>query len=92
MITPIAILLQFTSGVYFQFSQVPVWMQTIASFFPLKWMAQGLRSVFLPDFLAADEPAGSWELGRVAIVLGLWCIAGLLLCVATFRWQDRAAG
>ena len=91
MVTPIALVLQFISGVFFQFSQVPVWMQTIASFFPLKWMAQGLRSVFLPDFLAAGEPAGSWELGRVAIVLGLWCIAGLLLCVATFRWQDRAA-
>jgi ABC-2 type transport system permease protein len=89
MVTPIALVLQFISGVFFQFSQVPVWMQTIASLFPLKWMAQGLRSVFLPDFLAAQEPAGSWELGRVALVLGVWCIAGLLLCVATFRWQDR---
>jgi ABC-2 type transport system permease protein len=25
-------------------------------------------------------------------VLALWCIAGLLLCVATFRWQDRGSG
>jgi ABC-2 type transport system permease protein len=89
MVTPIALVLQFISGVFFQFSQVPTWMQTIASFFPLKWMAQGLRSVFLPDFLAAQEPAGSWELGRVALVLGLWCLAGLALCVATFSWQDR---
>jgi ABC-2 type transport system permease protein len=91
MVTPIALVLQFISGVFFQFSQVPVWMQTIAAFFPLKWMAQGLRSVFLPDFLAAQEPAGSWELGRVALVLSLWCAAGLLLCVATFRWQDRGS-
>jgi ABC-2 type transport system permease protein len=91
MVTPIALVLQFISGVFFQFSEVPAWMQTIASFFPLKWMAQGLRSVFLPDFLAAQEPAGSWELGRVALVLGVWCIAGLALCVATFRWQDRGA-
>jgi ABC-2 type transport system permease protein len=91
-VTPIALVLQFISGVFFQFSQVPVWMQTIASFFPLKWMAQGLRSVFLPDALAAQEPAGTWELGRVALVLGLWCVAGLFLCVATFRWQDRSAG
>ena len=89
MVTPIALVLQFISGVFFQFSQVPTWMQTIASFFPLKWMAQGLRSVFLPDVLAAQEPAGTWELGRVALVLALWCVAGLLLCVATFRWQDR---
>jgi ABC-2 type transport system permease protein len=92
MVTPIALVLQFISGVFFQFSQVPVWMQTVAAFFPLKWMAQGLRSVFLPDFLAAQEPAGSWELGRVALVLSLWCVAGLLLCVGTFRWQDRGSG
>jgi ABC-2 type transport system permease protein len=52
-------------------------------------MAQGLRSVFLPDALAASEPAGSWELGRVALVLTAWCLVGLLLCVRTFRWQDR---
>ncbi|MBB3084823.1 ABC transporter permease [Geodermatophilus sabuli] len=89
MVTPIALVLQFISGVFFQFSQVPTWMQTIAALFPLKWMAQGLRSVFLPDALAAAEPAGSWELGRVALVLGIWCIVGLALCVKTFRWQDR---
>ena len=52
-------------------------------------MAQGLRSVFLHDQLAAQEPAGSWELGRVALVLAVWCVVGLLLCVRTFRWQDR---
>jgi ABC-2 type transport system permease protein len=92
MVTPIALVLQFISGVFFLFSQVPVWMQTVASFFPLKWMAQGLRSVFLPDVLARQEAAGSWELGRVALVLGVWCAAGLLLCVATFRWQDRGTG
>ena len=88
-VTPIALLLQFISGVFFQFSEIPTWMQTVAAFFPLKWMAQGLRSVFLPDALAGSEPAGSWELGRVALVLAIWCVAGLLLCVATFRWQDR---
>ena len=92
MVTPIALVLQFISGVFFQFSQVPTWMQTVAAFFPLKWMAQGLRSVFLPDALAAAEPAGSWELGRVALMLGAWCVVGLALCVATFRWQDKAAG
>jgi ABC-2 type transport system permease protein len=82
--------LQFISGVFFQFSQVPPWLQTVAAFFPLKWMTQGLRSVFLPDSFASQEPAGSWELGRVALVLVVWCVAGLVLCVLTFRWQDRA--
>ncbi len=88
-VTPFALLLQFISGVFFQFSEIPSWMQTVAAFFPHKWMAQALRSVFLPDALAADEPAGSWELGRVALVLGIWCLLGLVLCVRTFRWHDR---
>jgi ABC-2 type transport system permease protein len=91
-VTPFALVLQFISGVFFLFSSLPEWMQTVAAVFPLKWMGQGLRSVFLPDALAASEPAGSWELGRVALVLGAWCVVGLLLCVATFRWQDRGAG
>ena len=90
-VTPIALVLQFISGVFFQFSQVPDWLQTVAAVFPLKWMAQGLRSVFLPDELAALEPAGTWELGRTALVLGAWCAVGLVLCVATFRWQDRGS-
>jgi ABC-2 type transport system permease protein len=90
-ITPIALVLQFISGVFFQFAQVPPWLQQIAALFPLKWMAQGLRSVFLPDQLAAAEPAGSWELGKVALVLAIWCAGGLVLCVTTFRWQERGS-
>jgi ABC-2 type transport system permease protein len=90
-VTPFALVLQFISGVFFQFSQIPEWLQTVAAIFPLKWMAQGFRSVFLPDALAAAEPAGSWELGRVALVLAAWCVVGLVLCVRTFRWQDRSA-
>ncbi len=88
-VTPFALLLQFISGVFFQFSEIPSWMQTVAAVFPLKWMAQGLRSVFLPDVMAASEPAGTWELGRTALVLVAWCVVGLVLCVLTFRWQDR---
>ena len=91
IITPIALVLQFISGVFFQFSQVPPWLQQIAALFPLKWMAQGLRSVFLPEQLAAAEPAGAWELGKVALVLVLWCVGGLVLCVTTFRWQERGS-
>jgi ABC-2 type transport system permease protein len=91
-VTPFALLLQFISGVFFVFGSLPTWMQTVAAVFPLKWMGQGLRSVFLPDALAAQEPAGSWELGRVALVLAVWCVAGLLLCVVTFRWQERGSG
>ena len=90
-VTPFALLLQFISGVFFQFNEIPTWMQTVAALFPLKWMAQGLRSVFLPDQLASLEPAGTWELARTALVLAIWCVIGLVLCVSTFRWQERGA-
>jgi ABC-2 type transport system permease protein len=52
-------------------------------------MAQGMRSVFLPEQAAALEPAGSWEHGRIALVLVAWIAAGLVLCAKTFRWQSR---
>ena len=92
VISPIAIVLQFISGVFFVFSQLPAWMQTIAAVFPLKWMTQGMRSVFLPDSYAAQEPAGTWEHGRIALVLAVWCVVGLVVAVRTFRWRNKADG
>jgi len=82
--------LNFISGVYVPFNDVPAWMRVIASFFPLKWMAQGMRSVFLPEQAAALEPADSWEHGLIALVLVAWIAAGLVLCAKTFRWQSRS--
>lgn len=82
------LVLQFISGVFVNpISALPVGLVTAASFFPVKWMAQGFRSVFLPDSMVVFEPAGSWELDRVALVLGAWCLIGLVLCLATFRWR-----
>jgi ABC-2 type transport system permease protein len=92
VISPIAIVLQFISGVFFVFALLPTWMQTIAAFFPLKWMTQGMRSVFLPDDYMAQEPAGSWEHGRIALVLGIWLVVGLFVSVRTFRWRNKADG
>ncbi|MDQ7905606.1 ABC transporter permease [Phytohabitans sp. ZYX-F-186] len=89
VVTPVALVLQFISGVFFVFTDLPTWMQQVAAIFPLKWMCQGLRSVFLPDSFAAAEPAGSWELGKVALILTAWCVVGLVLCVRTFRWSDK---
>lgn len=82
--------LQFISGVFVHpITQLPDWLITVASIFPVKWMSQGFRSVFLPDSTLIFEPAGAWELGRVALVLGAWCVVGLVLCLVTFRWTDR---
>ena len=86
VIIPPLLVLQFISGVYLSFSLLPEWLQNVASVFPLKWIAQGMRAALLPDSFAAAEQGGSWNLAGVAIVLGLWLVLGLVVCRVTFRW------
>lgn len=91
VVIPIVLVLQFISGVYLRFSQLPEWMQNLASIFPLKWMAQGMRAVFLPDDFKVLEQNGEWDLGLVAIVLVAWLVIGLVVSRITFRWIRRDA-
>ena len=81
--------LQFISGVYVPFWQLGSGLWTFASLFPLKWMAQGFRSVFLPDTFLVREPGGSWQHGPMALALGAWLLIGALLCARIFRWTDE---
>jgi len=89
IVSPVVIILQFLSGVFFVFTQLPGWMQQIAAIFPLKWLTQGMRSIFLPDSFATQEVAQGWESGRTALILFVWLIAGLFLAVKTFRWENK---
>jgi len=91
VIVPIALVLQFVSGVYLPFAQLPTWLQQVASAFPLKWLAQGMRSVFLPESSAAAEVGGSWDLAGVALWLAVWLVAGAVAARLTFRWGRRDA-
>ena len=86
VIIPIALVLQFISGVYLTFTQLPEWLQNVASVFPLKWMAQGMRSVFLPSDFESLEAGASWNLEGVAIVTAIWLVVGLIVTRLTFRW------
>jgi ABC-2 type transport system permease protein len=86
VIVPPLLILQFISGVYISFTALPEWLQNIASVFPLKWLAQGMRSVFLPEDFAVAEQGGEWALSTVAVVLFVWLVAGLIATRATFRW------
>jgi ABC-2 type transport system permease protein len=90
VVPAIAIVLQFASGVFFIFSELPAWMQQVAALFPLKWMTQGMRSVFLPEQAAAAEVGGGWEHGMTAVVLVTWVVIGVVVCVRTFRWRRNA--
>lgn len=86
VIIPIALVLQFISGVYLPFTQLPEWLQNVASLFPLKWMAQGMRGAFLPDTFEALEQGASWDLAGVALFTAIWLVVGLVVCRFTFRW------
>jgi ABC-2 type transport system permease protein len=84
-----AVGLQFVSGTYVPLMALPTWMLIIGSVFPVKWMAQGFRSVLLPAQMVVFEPAGSWEHGRTFLVLVAWSIGGLMACLYVFRWSDK---
>lgn len=92
VVIPVVLVLQFTSGIFFPFFQLPEWMQSGSALFPLKWIAQGMRAVFLPDEASAMEPTGEWELVRVALVLGAWLLVGLVVGTRTFKWRRRDDG
>jgi ABC-2 type transport system permease protein len=51
-------------------------------------MTQGMRSVFLPDSFAAQEVAGTWEAGRTFWIILAWLIAGLVISIKTFKWEQ----
>ncbi|MGH3735217.1 MAG: ABC transporter permease [Micromonosporaceae bacterium] len=86
------LLLQFISGVFIPFDEVPEPLHHIASLFPLQWLVQGFRTALLPDAVATLAPDRSYSLGTVAMVLGAWIVVGLVLCMTTFRWKARNEG
>lgn len=86
---PPVLLLQFISGVYIYFDAIPDWLQSVASVFPLRWVALGLRQALLPHDFQAAEPGGSWQTGMMFSMLGLWLLAASVLAGLLFRWRVR---
>lgn len=86
VVIPIVLVLQFISGVYVANFDLPDSVQNIAAFFPLAWMARGMRSVFLPEDFAILERGEVWGLGQIALALAAWLIIGAVLSRLTFRW------
>lgn len=91
VVIPIVLVLQFISGVYVPFLALPDWLQTVASAFPLKWMAQGMREAFLPAEYGVMEQGEVWNLPGVAVALLVWLVVGGVLARLTFRWTRRDA-
>ena len=63
-------------------------MQYFAAIFPLKWLTQGMRYVFLPDSFASQEAAKSWELNKILLNLVIWLVVGTFFAAKTFKWSS----
>lgn len=92
VVQPPFIFLQFVSGVFLLYHQLPAGLQQVGALFPMKWMTQGLRSALLPDTFQRVEAAGSWERPLTFVVLLAWAVGGCVLCRVTFRWKRRSDG
>jgi len=77
------------SGVFYPISNFPGWLQGIAQVFPVYWLGLGVRSVFLPDAMAAVEFGHSWRHLETFGVLSVWALAGLLLAPILLRRMAR---
>jgi ABC-2 type transport system permease protein len=87
------LVLGFCSGVFFTpISALPQPFLQIGSLFPLRWMAQGFRSAFLPDTILSQEVVHSWELRKTALLLAAWTVGGMLLALRVFRWSGPRDG
>jgi len=89
VVVPPTLILQFISGVYIPFNEIPEWLQSAASIFPLRWAALGLRQALLPDSFARVEPGGSWQTGQMYLSLGNWLLVSAVLAAVFFRWRGR---
>jgi len=77
------------SGIFYPISSMPGWLHGVAQVFPVYWLGLGMRSVFLPDAMAAVELGGSWRHLEMFGVLGLWAVLGLALAPVMLRRMAR---
>ena len=87
-VTPPYLFLQFISGVFIVITSLGAGLQAIASVFPLRWMASGLRYVFLPPSFEVQEPGHQWHLATGAFVLTAWLVGAFVVALRRFRFVD----
>ncbi len=97
------LVLQFISGVFFPFQAMPRWLQAVASVFPLRWLADGLRAGYLgTDYIHGHDVAGTYVPKEVSgltaltsqwpglLMLTLWGAGALVVGLRWFKWEKRA--
>lgn len=68
------------SGVFFNRSNLPGVIHTITDFFPLTYLADGMRSI-------AIDGATLAQVGPQLLGLGIWCVISCGIAVKMFRWE-----
>jgi ABC-2 type transport system permease protein len=78
--------LEFISGIFVPAEQIPGWMNSVASVFPVKPLFESLLAAFDPT---ATGIGVDW--GDLAVVAA-WGVAGAVVALRTFRWSPRRSG
>ena len=68
------------SGIFFSRSNLPGFVHTITDFFPLTYLADGMRGI-------AIDGATLAQLTPQLLGLGIWCIVTCAVAVKMFRWE-----
>ncbi len=68
------------SGVFFSRSSLPGFIHTVTDYFPLTYLADGLRSI-------AIDGASLSALGPQLIGLVVWTVLSVFIAVKMFRWE-----
>lgn len=85
LVTPIVLVLQFVSGIFFPLAQLPSWMIDAASILPARWSAELMREALLPAGFASAEPTGAWETGKGLAVVTIWLVAAVMAAIIVTR-------
>jgi ABC-2 type transport system permease protein len=76
----------FISGVWVPTSELPDWLQSLASMLPVEHVSDILHRAFAPGALSTGKVAADLA------VLAAWALAGALVAVQRFSWLPSAAG
>jgi ABC-2 type transport system permease protein len=78
--------LYFISGVFIPDHTIPSWLRRAANIFPVRHLAQALRTAFNPT------TSGAGIAGTHLLILAAWGAAGLIVALRRFSWVPTAAG
>ena len=76
----VALPMMFLSGVFFSRDSLPSMLETITEYFPLTFLANGMREV-------TAEGSGLLDVSGDLLGLAAWTVASFLLAVKAFRWE-----